>query len=185
MPQPSVHLSGAPTEIKFTAGQLPSGAAATIPIYLFGQLDQFTLPTLRAKARSLAETIGAASLPPAPSQRDELIAWVIDVQIRAAAAAGHAYVTPRALGVPDGWVPSDLLSYSTQGHFGGDGALSASQQWALQGGEITLDKLQPNHRGLSYDENAWVNQQEAAHGYQESRLRNMGGSFAGGRAYGR
>lgn len=184
MPQPSAHVSGAPAEVKFAAGQLPTGQPATIPMYTFDQLDQSNPTSLRNKTRFLLDKIGQDALPPLPVQKDDVLAWVIDVQIKVATAAGFKGVTPRALGVPDDWAPADVLSHTTGAWFGGDHELSSGQRWALAPADITLDKLQPAHRGLSFEENMHTNRQEAVNGFHNSRIRNQGGSFAGGLSYG-
>lgn len=168
-----------PTEVRFHPGQLPSGRAANFTMFTFDQLDQMNPATLRNKCRDLVEKIGEESLPPMPVVKDEVIAWFIDVQCTVARAAGYPGATPRHLGVPDDWAPADVLSSNTAEYFGGDERLAASQKWALKGSGLTFDQLQPSHRGgLSFEEHSYVNQQEAAVGFQNSRLRNQGGSFA-------
>ena len=44
---PSHNALGVPTEIRFDASQLPSGKAATFPIFTFDQLDNMPLMTLK------------------------------------------------------------------------------------------------------------------------------------------
>jgi len=172
MPQPTKLINGVPTEVRFAPGRLPTGQAATIPIYTFENLEQANINSLKNKAKFLAEKIGEQSLPPVPVLKDEVLAWIIDTQIKVAKVAGVGGVTPRHLGVPDNWESPD-----DQGYFGGDHILPACAENYIKSTGLSMDKLQPSHRGLSFAENMQVNRQEAANGFHHSRMRNEHGSF--------
>eukprot|EP00322_Chrysochromulina_rotalis_P020800 CAMPEP_0115832792 /NCGR_PEP_ID=MMETSP0287-20121206/2841_1 /TAXON_ID=412157 /ORGANISM="Chrysochromulina rotalis, Strain UIO044" /LENGTH=179 /DNA_ID=CAMNT_0003286189 /DNA_START=34 /DNA_END=573 /DNA_ORIENTATION=- len=175
MPHPTTHHNGVPTEVRFETGQLPTGQAATIPIYTFDNLEQMNLLSLRNKAKFLVGRIGERALPPLPALRDEIIGWIVDVQIKACTARGIGGVTPRHLGVPANWETAD-----DQNFFGGDGQLPSCADNYRNSTGLPMEKLQPLHRGLSFVDNMHVNRIEAANGFQQSRARNEHGHFYNG-----
>ena len=173
MPQPSTHFSGVPTEVRFTAEQLKAGQGVTIPIYTFAQLEQCKLNSLRDKARFLVDKIGEDAFPPLPALANELLLWIIEAQIAVVDIVGYVGVTPRHLGVPADFCVNEGPSF-----FGGDRVLSSSQHnYLAHPGQLSMDKLQPAHRGLSFAQAGQVNRQEASDGFNNSRLRNEHGSF--------
>ena len=173
MPQPNTMINGVPTECVFKAGQLPTGLATRIPIYTFENLEQSKTTSLKNKALDLQQKIGGNALPPVPALRDELLAWIVDVQIKTIKASGIGGVTPRHLGVPDDWGAVD----DSAGFFGGDGVLPSSAGNYLNANELPMEKLQPRHRGLSFTDNMHVNQIEATNGFVHSRMRNNSSHF--------
>ena len=74
--------------------------------YTFQQLDQCNVGSVRNKARFLVDKIGEQALPPlkASGTKDELVAWILDVQIKTIAIGAKIVgVTPRHLGAPADW----------------------------------------------------------------------------------
>uniref|UniRef100_A0A7S2MIZ4 Uncharacterized protein n=1 Tax=Haptolina brevifila TaxID=156173 RepID=A0A7S2MIZ4_9EUKA len=175
MPQPTQYASGLPSEITFTADQLPwTNQNATIPIYTFQQLDQCNVTSIRNKARFLVDKIGEQALPPlkASGTKDELMAWIIDVQIKTIAIGAKIVgVQPRHLGAPADWGNADDMGY-----FGGDNYLAKSTENYANGNlpPQPMHKVQPAHRGLNFEESQIVNREEAASGFSQAKARNAG-----------
>jgi hypothetical protein len=103
-----------PTEIRFTADQLPSGKAATIPVLTFEQLEQFPLMTLKNKARWLVETIGESALPSLSgvASQHALMEYIMDVQISLCATIGLR-VNKRNFGAPADWGTAGTCACTT------------------------------------------------------------------------
>jgi hypothetical protein len=111
---PTTSVSGMPTEIRFTADQLPSGKAATIPVLTFEQLEQFPLMTLKNKARWLVETIGESALPSLSgvASQHALMEYIMDVQISLCATIGLR-VNKRNFGAPADWGTAGTCACTT------------------------------------------------------------------------
>ena len=168
---PTTNSAGMPTEIRFTAEQLPSGKQATIAIHTFEQLENFPLMTLKNKARDLVETIGESAVPSlngVAGQR-KLIEYIMDIQISLCATIGLR-VRKQHFGAPADWDTAD-----DQGYFGGDGALPSNAKNFLEANySKPMGLIQPKHRGLGYEDSAEVNRAEAADAYNAAKLRNAG-----------
>jgi len=174
MPQPTKFASGLPSEIMFTADQLPwTGRDATIPIYTWQQLDQCNVNSVRNKARFLVDKIGEQALPPlnASGTKEEVVAWIIDVQIKTIAIGTRIVgVTPQHLGAP-----ADLAAPDDEGYFGGDNYLARSTENYLQNKtHQPMHKVQPAHRGLGMEDSQIVNREEANMGFNQAKQRNAG-----------
>merc|ERR1711998_309874 len=110
---------GIPSEIKFEAHQLPTGQAATLPVFTYQQLQAFNQPTLKNKARNLVDKIGAEALPKLTANSEEaLIGYILDVQISMCASVYGKVLTPQNFGAP-----LDFGTADDKGYFGGDGHL--------------------------------------------------------------
>ena len=173
---PSHNALGVPTEIRFDASQLPSGKAATFPIFTFDQLDNMPLMTLKNKARGMVETIGANALPPlsGAAGKEALMNYIMDVQGSRCATVGLR-CTMQHFGAPQDWGNVD-----DQGFFGGDGALPLNAKNYLEADyRKPMANIQPAHRGLSMQDACEVNQAEAAMGFEAAKARNRGSVFLG------
>jgi len=173
---PTHNALGMPTEIRFDATQLPSGKAATFPIFTFDQLDNMPLMTLKNKARGIVETIGAEALPPlsAAAGKEALINYIMDVQISLCATIGLR-VTVQHFGAPNDWGGAE-----DQGYFGGDGMLAHNAKNYLEADyRKPMQNIQPAHRGLSMQDACEVNQAEASMGFEAAKARNRGSVHLG------
>jgi hypothetical protein len=173
---PTHNALGVPTEIRFDASQLPSGKAATFPIWTFDQLDNMPLMTLKNKARGLVETIGEGALPPLSGSpgKEGLMTYIMDVQISLCATIGLR-CTMQAFGAPRDWNGVD-----DQGYFGGDGAMPLNAKNYLEADyRKPMQNVQPAHRGLSMHDAAEVNQAEANMGFEAAKRRNAGSVMFG------
>jgi len=142
--------------------------------YTFQQLDQCNVGSVKNKARFLVDKIGEQALPPlkASGTKDELVAWIIDVQIKTIAIGAKIVgVQPRHLGVPTDWAAADDVGY-----FGGDNYLAKSTENYMTGNlpPQPMHKVQPNHRGLSMEDAQMVNREEAQMGFSQAKARNAG-----------
>mmetsp|Transcript_43018 Transcript_43018/g.113000 ORF Transcript_43018/g.113000 Transcript_43018/m.113000 type:complete len:181 (-) Transcript_43018:284-826(-) len=165
------HELGIPAEIKFEAHQLPTGKAATLPVFTYAQLAQFNVQTLKNKARNLVDKIGAEALPKLNVVSEAgLINWIIDVQISMCASYNGVVLSPLNFGAP-----ADLGKVDDDGYFGGDGYLAKNVENMMQADyRKPMHMVQPAHRGLSSDIAAQVNLDEANAAYQRTRARNQG-----------
>ena len=142
--------------------------------YTFQQLDQCNVQSIRSKARFLVDKIGEEALPPLKSSgtKDEVLAWIIDVQIKTIAIGAKIVgVTPRHLGAPSDWGVDD-----DQGYFGGDNFLAKSTENYSHGNlpAQPMHKVQPAHRGLNMEDSSLINREEANMGFQQAKSRNGG-----------
>jgi hypothetical protein len=167
---------GIPSEIKFQANQLPTGMAATLPVFTYQQLQAFNQPTLKNKARNLVDKIGAEALPPLNVNSEEgLIAYIMDVQISMCASAFGKVLTPQNFGAP-----ADFGSADDKGYFGGDGTLAMNVKNYMEADyRKPMHMIQPAHRGLSKEESAQVNLDEANAAFERTRARNRGSVMLG------
>ena len=169
--RPSTNASsGLPTEIRFSEQQLPSGKKATIPVYTYEQLEQWSVMALKNKAKSLQETIGESALPPiSGGSQTYLMRWIMDVQISLCATIGLR-VNFQNFGAP-----ADFDSSDDKGYFGGDGAMPhLANNFIEADSRKPLHLVQPAHRNLTQEDSIAINQQEAAVGFAAARRRNAG-----------
>lgn len=159
------------SEIRFTAEQLPTGKAAKLDIFTYEQLEQKTLQNLKLLARNMREKIGEDAVPAitVAGGAPAVINWILDVQVSMCASVGLR-IDPTAFGAP--W---DLGSTEKDEYFGGDGEIAACTAAAMEADHRKpLTSMQPAHRGLSREDAADLNMQEAAHGAHLNRERNRG-----------
>ena len=148
-----------------------TGKKACIPIYTFEQLEQYPLQTLKLKARTLVETIGAEALPSLAgiATQEKLINYILDVQVSMCATVGLK-VSMQAFGTPSSWHEPD-----DRGYFGGDGNIASHTNNFLEADyRKPLHLVQPAHRDLSFEDSVAINQQEAHIAMQAARRRNAG-----------
>jgi len=132
---------------------------------------------LRARAQDLQKKIGAEALPHLnPSAGKEmLIEFIIDVQVSMMRSGLGMRVSPQFFGAPH-----DFQNDDDEGYFGGDGYLARKDmELATKEFNVPLAKVQPNHRGLSFEDNVQVNLEEAHNAFQRSKARNQGSIMLG------
>ena len=153
-----------------------TGKKACIPIYTFEQLEQYPLQTLKLKARTLVETIGAEALPSLAgiATQEKLINYILDVQVSMCATVGLK-VSMQAFGTPSSWHEPD-----DRGYFGGDGNIASHTNNFLEADYCKpMHLIQPKHRTLSHEDAVEVNQAEATMGFEASKQRNKGSLVLG------
>ena len=153
-----------------------TGKKACIPIYTFEQLEQYPLQTLKLKARTLVETIGAEALPSLAgiATQEKLINYILDVQVSMCATVGLK-VSMQAFGTPSSWHEPD-----DRGYFGGDGNIASHTNNFLEADyRKPMHLIQPAHRDLDHATHIEVNQLEAHRGMMASKQRNMGSIHLG------
>ena len=127
---------------------------------------------LKTKARNLIDKIGSEALPPLSTVGGEngVIAYILDVQISMLASALRLRATPQSFGAPPNFGRQD-----DEGYFGGDGHLAKNVQNYMDADfRKPMHMIQPAHRGLNSEDSSQVNLEEAHHGFQQARARNMG-----------
>ena len=188
---PTVGPTGCPTEMRFTAQQLPTGQAATIAMCA---RPPRTAPARsaapRSRARASADRARASRRSFTYQQLDQannmaLRARAQDLQKKIGAEA-LPHLNPSAgketlitfiidvqvsmmasgLGMrvtPQFFgAPTDFADDDDEGYFGGDGYLARKdKEVASREYNVAMENVQPNHRGLSREDHVQVNLEEA------------------------
>ena len=144
--------------------------------YTYAQLAQFNAQTLKSKARNLIDKIGAEALPKLQGNSEiALINYILDVQISMCASVNGVVLTPQNFGAPINFGRED-----DEGYFGGDGRLAKNvENYMTSDFRKPMHMVQPAHRGLSKEDAAQVNLDEANAAYERTRRRNQGAVVLG------